>query len=177
MLNDDKIKKNSAWNESLDSDPFILAGSKVQSGHGEMLVCSVGDNCSLRVVTRLENYRASKTRFLTKLINSLHRFFRMTKTLVMMLLLIELCIQLVRLSPLQWDDIRIIFISVVQSLALLFLVDRQNIPDYLYCYVENNCVSQLFKIVKKETVEDLLGIDVLLIEEKILNPYQEYRAR
>jgi hypothetical protein len=60
--------------------------------------------------------------------------------------------QLIKLSPLEWEDIRVIFTSVIQSLALLFLVDRQNIPNYIYCYVENNCVSQQFKIIRKESV-------------------------
>jgi magnesium-transporting ATPase (P-type) len=53
ILNDDEVCKSSAWDESLDSDPFILSGSEVISGSGEILVCSVGENCSLRVVTRM----------------------------------------------------------------------------------------------------------------------------
>lgn len=142
----------------------MLAGSEVVRGRGEMLVCSVGENCSLRVVTRLENYRIIKNNFLAKLVNSLHRFFRVTKSVVMVMVFAELCVRLVKLSPLQWDDVRIIFISIAQSLAMLFLVDRQNIPDFLYCYVENNCVSRDFKIVKKEAVEDILALDILLIE-------------
>lgn len=71
VLNDDEVAKTGAWNESLDSDPFILAGSEVTHGSGEMLVCTVGENCSLRVVTRLPNYQTAKTHFLTKLINTL----------------------------------------------------------------------------------------------------------
>ena len=128
-----------------------------------MLVCLVGENCSLRVITRLEHYKTAKTRFLTKLTSTLQGIFRISKTLVIVLLILELCVQLMRLSPLQWEDVRIIFISIVQSLALLFLVDRQNIPDYLYYYVENNCISSSFKITMKDAIEDILGLDVLLV--------------
>jgi hypothetical protein len=65
-----------------------LAGSQIISGSGEMLVCSVGYNCSLRVITHMEGYKKSKNKFLAKLINKLQKFFRITKTLVMLLLII-----------------------------------------------------------------------------------------
>jgi hypothetical protein len=39
---DDEVVKNNAWDNSPNSDPFILAGSEVISGSGEMLVCTVG---------------------------------------------------------------------------------------------------------------------------------------
>lgn len=40
MSSDNKFEKN--------KDPFILAGSCVIGGYGEVLVCTVGSNCSFR---------------------------------------------------------------------------------------------------------------------------------
>lgn len=49
ILREDSKKKSEIWEENEDSDPFILAGSTVVEGKGEILVCNVGENCSFRI--------------------------------------------------------------------------------------------------------------------------------
>lgn len=149
IMTDDEVVKNNAWENSLNSDPFILAGSEVISGSGDMLVCTVGENCSFRVVTKLSGYRDSKSKFLSKLINNLHRFNRITKNLLILIVLIEVTSLMIKFSPLEWADVRIILSSVSQSVGMLALVDRQNISDFIYCFVENNCIVNTFKIIRK----------------------------
>lgn len=50
ILSQDSKKKTSIWNyDSTQKDPFILAGSQVISGKAEMLILTVGQDCTFRI--------------------------------------------------------------------------------------------------------------------------------
>lgn len=83
----------------------------------------------------MEGYKTKKIQFLSRIINNLNKFFKLTKSMVFSLMFIEVTIEIIRLSPLVWEDARLLFLTIVQCLALLFMVDKQNIPDYLYSFV------------------------------------------
>ena len=189
ILQDDIKNKVPVWykNEK-NSDCFILAGSTILKGEGEMLVCTVGSNCSFRVQDKEAAEKGKGNIEPSPMIRKMKKiidWIEFVSKVVSIALAAWVSLRYLYLNGkiigmksgtevemhLTWEDLLYVLKIFSSFIGLICFLPRLKILRSLFFYLQMNSsnTNTTFRVFNYAALEEFSHLDILFIDAKAIN--------